>query len=132
MVSATVVEATRYGVNVKDTSGRVIKVRRADLSDPAAPHGINLDEAEDIAEQLGYITGTWRWNDAGFYKAVATSEEQYLARNPPRPPPPPMTAEANMRVFGNEEGRRFTTKELNARSKQVRLTGSTRGWEKLL
>jgi hypothetical protein len=73
MVSATVAEATTTGVNIKRTNGQVVDTRRADLRDPADKHGINTDEADELAESMGWLIGTWRWQDqGGFYKAVCT------------------------------------------------------------
>jgi hypothetical protein len=76
VVSATTVQASRGGVSVFGPDGRRVTYRHADLSDPADPHGVSRDEADDIAEQLGYLVGVFRWNaEGGFYKAVATPVE---------------------------------------------------------
>jgi hypothetical protein len=81
MVTATVAEITAYGVNIKGPDGHTIKSRSANLRDPQASHGINLDEGDQIVEQLGYTPGTWRWVDnGGFYKAVAMSDADAEAR----------------------------------------------------
>lgn len=130
MVSAIVAEATAYGVNIKGPDGRTIKVGRAALADKSAQrtHGINLDDADEEVERLGYVAGTWRWQE-GYYKAVVVPADHPRFR---KATPETASAEQNMRAFGNPEGRRFTSKELAARSRQVKLTGKVTGWEKLL
>lgn len=73
MVSATFAYANQHEVVIKGPGGEVIRARRADLSDPDDIHGVDRDEADHLAEELGYLIGTWRWQpDRQHYRAVAT------------------------------------------------------------
>lgn len=132
MVTAWIAEISQYGVNVKDGSGRTVKVLRSgDLRD-SSKRGVNLDEGDYLLEKAGYVMGVARWNEDGkYYKAVIVPEGVFRQKYPVRLPPAP-TVESNMRAFGNPEGRRFTAAESRARLEQVRATGNTRGWEKRL
>jgi len=93
MVTATVAEATAYGVNIKGPGGQTVKVGRARLADASRPHGINLDEADEEVERLGYVAGVWRWQDAGYYKAV-------VAPHRSAEPWQPKSGEAGARLAG--------------------------------
>jgi hypothetical protein len=73
MVTATVAEATAYGVNIKGPDGRTIAAGEARLADESRPHGINLDDADIEVERLGYVAGVWRWQEGGYYKAVVAA-----------------------------------------------------------
>ena len=133
MVTAWTAEADRYGVNVKNPQGQTVRVLRSpDLADASQRHGVNADEIDHLLDNAGYVMGTLRWQENGsYYKAVITTKEQFRRARPVRLPPPP-TREANMRAFGNPEGRRLTDREMRARMEQVKATGNTRGWEKRL
>lgn len=106
MVTATIAEITAYGVNIKGPDGRTIASRSADLRDPRSEHGVNLDEGDSIVEQLGYIPGSYRWQEQGrFYKAVALPEAQMKARWPKLPPEPADVVRLkNIHATGHPEG----------------------------
>ena len=106
MVSATIAEVTRYGVNIKGPDGRTIASRSARLADPSWEHGINLDEGDELVEQLGYLPGTFRWQEkGGFYKAVVLPEAQMRARWPePKVESADVVRLKNIHAIGHPEG----------------------------
>lgn len=102
MVTATIAEVTRHGVNIKGPDGRTIAARSARLADPSYDaHGINLDEGDEIVTQLGYLAGTWRWN-GDHWKAVVLPEKQAVARRPGKPAAA-MTYDDYRKTFGAPE-----------------------------
>jgi hypothetical protein len=111
MVTATVAIATENYVRVHDGSRTLYeyRARGGELEDPRDKHGINRDQADDIVASAGYLAGTWRWTDSGggYYKAVVAPES---AARKVRPYEEGRTPEqiraANIKAFGNPEGRR--------------------------
>jgi hypothetical protein len=82
MVAAWTAEASRHSVDVKNPQGQTVRVLRSPyLADPAASHGVNLDAADQLLEEAGYVAGHFRWN-GDHYKAVVASEAAYRARAP--------------------------------------------------
>jgi hypothetical protein len=128
------VYASAHAVAVYEGDRRVT-YRHGDFSDPADPHGVSRDEADDAAEQLGYLIGTWRWapdergQDLQAYKAVAASSADpahqeraaadraagqrnqaavnlQIARTGKRPSGKPLTAEQRQWVSDYQAGKR--------------------------
>jgi hypothetical protein len=82
MVAAWTAEASRHSVDVKNPAGHTVRVLRSPhLADPEASHGVNLDAADQLLEEAGYVAGHFRWNGDHF-KAVVASEAAYRARAP--------------------------------------------------
>jgi hypothetical protein len=75
VVSAMTAEIDVYSVDVKNGAGHTVRVLRGQLRDPAEKHGVNLDEADSLLEEAGYVMGRPVWREEGkFYKAVVVPE----------------------------------------------------------
>ena len=128
MVTATIAEISAGRIDIRGNQG-LVKSVRVNLADDDYEHGINTDEADEALEKAGYVSGVLRWQGT-YYKTVVVPLDH--PRFASIKPAPPMTAEQNMRVFGNPEGRRWTERERRARADQVKATGKVTGWEKRL
>lgn len=107
MVTAITAAATDTRVTISDGI-RQLAVYRAkgdELEGPPKTHGVNLDGADDAVEQLGYVAGVWRWQENGaYYKAVVAPARRYAPHEQGKTPE--QIRAANMKAFGNPEGRR--------------------------
>jgi hypothetical protein len=82
MVTAMTAEIHADSIAVKNGSGMTVKVLRGNLRDPSEKHGVNLDEADSLLEQAGYVMGRPIWQAGGWYKTVVVPEAAFKRRPP--------------------------------------------------
>ena len=119
MVTATVAEVTDTRITVIG-GGRQVAVYRAkgdELEGGPKTHGINLEEADHQLERMGWVAGTFRWQESGgYYKTVVVS------RNHPR------FAAAREQGEANERAVRLEIARTGRRPSGKPLTPEMRRW----
>jgi hypothetical protein len=79
MVSASTAEGTDTRVAIRNGGGSVVKTIRGDFS--GGSRGVSLDMLDSAVEGAGYVAGTWRWQQAGYWKAVVTPSGAFAERD---------------------------------------------------